>query len=50
MLHAPGQELAASVVGDVVEASADRILLAPDDDNWVEFGSGLDVLVVIGPQ
>jgi hypothetical protein len=50
VLYAPGQELAASVVGDVVEAAADRVLVAPEDDNWVEFGSDLDVLVVIGPQ
>ena len=50
IFYAPGQELAAAAVNESINAQDDRVIEADDDRNWEEFGSELDVLVVLGPE
>ncbi len=50
VLFAPGRELEAATVNDVVKARPENVVMAsPGDPNWAEFGDGLAVLVVLGP-
>lgn len=50
VLFAPGQNAAAAAVNESINAAPEFVREAtPDDPNWVEFGSEVDVLVVIGP-
>jgi len=50
VLFAPGRELEAATVNDVVRARPENVVLAsPGDPNWAAFGAGLAVLVVLGP-
>ena len=50
VLFAPGRELEAATVNDVVRARPENVVVAsPGDPNWAEFGDGLAVLVVLGP-
>ncbi|MGA9279582.1 LytR C-terminal domain-containing protein, partial [Ilumatobacter sp.] len=51
VVFAPGQEIAAATVNQFVNAAPEFVIEAnPDDPNWAEFGSNLDVLVLVGPQ
>jgi LytR cell envelope-related transcriptional attenuator len=50
ILFAPGRELDAATVNDVVKARPENVAPgAADDPNWRAFGDGLAVLVVLGP-
>ena len=50
VLFAPGRELEAATVNDVVRARPENVVVAsPGDPNWAEFGDGVAVLVVLGP-
>ena len=50
VLFAPGRELDAATVNDVVKARPENVVPATvDDPNWRAFGDGLAVLVVLGP-
>ncbi|MGA9275671.1 LytR C-terminal domain-containing protein, partial [Ilumatobacter sp.] len=49
VFFAPGQEISASTIGRMIAAGGDFIIAGTDDANWNEFGSELDVLVVLGP-
>ena len=50
VLFAPGRELDAATVNDVVRARPENVATANvDDPNWRAFGDGLAVLVVLGP-
>ena len=50
IVFAPGHELDAATVNDVVRARPENVVQAAvDDPNWTEFGDGLSVLVVLGP-
>ncbi len=50
VLFAPGRELEAATVNDVVKARPENVVLASTGDpNWAEFGDGVAVLVVLGP-
>lgn len=51
VLFAPGQDLAALTVNESVGAAPEFVVEAnPEDSNWAEFGSELDVLVLVGPR
>jgi hypothetical protein len=50
VIFAPGRELEAATVNDVIRARPENVVPgAPDDSNWAAFGDGLAVLVVLGP-
>jgi hypothetical protein len=50
VLYAPGRELDAATVNDVVGARPENVVPVPaDDPNWAAFGEDLAVLVVLGP-
>jgi LytR cell envelope-related transcriptional attenuator len=50
VMFAPGRELEAATVNDVIRARPENVVPgAPDDSNWAAFGDGLAVLVVLGP-
>ncbi len=50
VIFAPGRDLDAATVNDVVKARPENVVPASaDDSNWAEFGEGLAVLVVLGP-
>ena len=50
VLFAPGRELDAATVNEVVKARPENVVLASSGDpNWAEFGDGVAVLVVLGP-
>ena len=50
VLFAPGQNAAAAAVNESINAAPEFVTEAnPEDPNWAEFGTDLDVLVVVGP-
>ena len=50
VLFAPGRELEAATVNEVIRARPENVVLASiGDRNWAEFGGNLAVLVVLGP-
>jgi hypothetical protein len=50
VIFAPGRDLDAATVNDVVRARPENVVPAgADDRNWEVFGDGLAVLVVLGP-
>jgi len=50
VLFAPGRELDAATVNDLVRARPENVVVVPPDDpNWAKYGDGLTVLVVLGP-
>ena len=50
VIFAPGREVDAATVNEVIRARPENVVPASvDDPNWAEFGGGLAVLVVLGP-
>lgn len=51
VLHAPGKQIEARTVNEFIGAAPENVFeVAVDDPNWAEFGSDLDVMVILGPD
>ena len=50
ILYAPGRAVEAATVNQVFGLDPERVIEAPPDDpNWLQFGTDLHVMVILGP-
>lgn len=50
VLYAPGQQAAAAAVNTLISASPSNVIEGTaDNPNWARYGTGVDVLVALGP-